>query len=56
MSIIILFFFKNLLSFSLHIVHVLLWLSVYKRPSDLEARSGKGQYKYYTKMATSVLY
>ncbi len=40
------FFLKNLLSFSLHIVQVLLSLFVYKCPSNLEARSGKRQCEY----------
>ncbi len=37
---------KILLSFSLHIIKVLLSLFVYKCPSDLEAISGKSLYKY----------
>ncbi len=39
------FFLKNLLSFSLDIVQVLLLLFVYKCPSHLETRSSK-RYKY----------
>ncbi len=52
-TMLILFFIMNLLSFSLHIIQILRPLFVYKRPSDLEARSGKS-HRYLLLIISSI--